>query len=118
MTGPFTSHPENSIATTSNSEQTGVSSSRSSIEPANTANPSSPNASPSSPWINRQLSRFSPAGDQPASAATLLEARKIERIFLPNMDSKVRAHMLSRWHEAVDRSRRWESPHGDGLTPA
>lgn len=43
-----------------------------------------------------------------------LEARKIERIFLPNMDSKVRAHMLSRWHEAVDRSRRWESPHGDG----
>ena len=73
VTGPFTSHPENSIATTSNSEQTGVSSSRSSIEPANTANPSSPNASASSPWINRQLSRFSPAGDQPASAATLLE---------------------------------------------
>jgi len=45
-----------------------------------------------------------------ADAAAVEEARRVERVFEPQLDPAARDRMLSRWRNAVERSRAWATP--------
>jgi glycerol kinase len=42
-----------------------------------------------------------------ADAAAIDGARRVERVFAPAMSEAARRRLLDRWHDAVERSKRW-----------